>query len=70
MVAGWPHDEADPVLAAALAAARHGQEHGWRSLGYPWHIELWYRIEHRINFWRNREFHRTHCTCKGSGIWT
>jgi hypothetical protein len=31
--------------------------------------ELYRAIEHRIHFWRHRDLHASHCTCKGTGKW-
>lgn len=32
--------------------------------------KLWWRLEHRVHYLRNREFHVTHCTCHGTGRFT
>jgi hypothetical protein len=33
----------------------------------PWWKLSWFRIEHRIHFWRHRELHASHCVCLGTG---
>lgn len=62
--ARWP--PGDPCERCGQADCRGS----WRALGFRKRDEIFYRVAHWIDFKLHPAWHRTDCTCKGSGRWT
>jgi hypothetical protein len=56
---GALHDRDPAEVLAQHAAAQRRREGVIR--------RTWYRIEHRLHWYRHPDLHASHCTCKGTG---